>query len=208
MGLLGIIIAALVVIYVLTIILGLDFIISIISQNMWVIMVILVIIGAIKCFLATDLYNSKTKKAAKIVGLPIVFLCSVVSDIIFLISLCGLGQWYLDSAKHDILSAVAMLTIGLAIFLIFVGLLAGIQFGALYVLIDDGIDLLYGQRIALYVLISILSVILSTGLIYYVDYDAVRENFHSGFFSNLYAFFVQINPVNWLIDVFNWHFLN
>ena len=207
MGVFAILVCVLLGIYVLTLILGIDFLVSLMTQHMGVITFFLIVFAFGKYFIAISCCDQEVKKSTKIIGLPVILLCSSISDIVYVMSLCGLGQWYLKNAQHDILSLIAMISIGLVILLFFIMIISGAKIGAFYIISEEDPDRSFELKIILYVVLSVLSVLISTALIYYVDYHSFQQNFHNGFFRDVYHFFVQINPINWLIDAFDWHFL-
>lgn len=184
---------------------GLEFIITLIVDHFFAIFIFLEILDIFYYLGIATEREKNNETIAKIIGFPIVLGSGILPSIISLLSCHCILKWYLNNTfGTGIISTFAMLTIGL----VFV-LLALVPLGAkalawnVLLLYDDKIPSFW-INIFIYVFLNIFCILLSTALTYFLgcDTNVMLQDFQNKYLVDIYQFFVNINPINPLIDMF------
>ena len=184
---------------------GLEFIITLIVDHFFAIFIFLEILDIFYYLGIATEREKNNETIAKIIGFPIVLGSGILPSIISLLSCHCILKWYLNSTfGTGIISTFAMLTIGLVFIL-----LALVPLGAKA--LAWNVLLLYNDKIPsfwinifIYIFLNIFCILLSTALTYFLgcDTNVMLQDFQNKYLVDIYQFFVNINPINPLIDMF------
>ena len=184
---------------------GLEFIVDLIVNHFFTILIVMEILD-IFYYIAISFSRKKSNEAiAKIIGFPIVIGTGVLPSIISLLSCHCILKWYLNlTFGTGIINTFAMLTIGFVLVL-----LALVPLGAkelawnVLLLYDDSIPSFW-ISIFIFIFLGIFCILLCTALTYFLgcDINVMLQDFQNKYLIDIYQFFININPINSLIDIF------
>lgn len=185
---------------------GVESILSLIADHIMIGIIIMAIVDVL--FYLALISDRKDGKFVSILGFLITIVIGFIASGISLVSCCGVLKWYLnESFQHDIISSFVMLIIGPLVVLVLGLVPIGCKFLSWTIVVlaeDDGKIRSFWIEIIVYILVALLGIILCTALTYFLGNGSTEliKNVHSDFLKNVYQFCVEINPINWLIDMF------
>lgn len=184
---------------------GIEFILSLIADHIIIGIIIMAILDAL--FYLALISDRNDNRWVSILGFLITMIIGFIASGISLVSCCGVLKWYLnESFQHDIISSFIMLIVGPLIVFILGLVPIGCKYFSWTIVIlaeDDGRLRSFWGEIIIYILLSLLGIILCTTLTYFLGNGSPEliRNVHSDFFKNIYNFFVEINPLNRIINM-------